>query len=159
MKKLISIIVSLQSLLLSDAALAACSTTVECAQEAVELATQMKAQLKIHVPSGAVMAFDLNACPTGWTEFAPAYGRFIRGIDRSNTSIDPDGERAPGSIQDEALKSHAHSYRDRHGFANGHGDRIHAGISTHQQTSDTTSATGGPETRPKNVALLMCRKT
>lgn len=45
------------------------------------------------VPVGAVMAFNLSACPTGWSEYAPAYGRFIRGIDKSGANIDPLGQR------------------------------------------------------------------
>ena len=32
------------------------------------------------VPSGAVMAFDLGACPTGWADYAAANGRVIVGI-------------------------------------------------------------------------------
>ena len=31
------------------------------------------------VPRGAVAAFDLEACPTGWSPFAHAWGRFIVG--------------------------------------------------------------------------------
>ncbi len=32
------------------------------------------------VPEGAVMAFNLNACPSGWVEFTPAGGRFLVGV-------------------------------------------------------------------------------
>ena len=38
------------------------------------------------VPSGMVAAFNLTACPSGWTEYTPAYGRFIRGIDKSGSN-------------------------------------------------------------------------
>ncbi len=31
------------------------------------------------VPRGAVVAFNADACPNGWTEFSPAEGRFIIG--------------------------------------------------------------------------------
>jgi|GEM_PF-1168550 len=31
------------------------------------------------VPTGAVMAFNLAACPAGWANFAPAIGRFVLG--------------------------------------------------------------------------------
>lgn len=62
------------------------------------------------VPTGAVMAFNLAACPTpGWSEYTPAYGRFIRGIDKSGTAIDPDGQRALGSIQADDFKTHTHN--------------------------------------------------
>ncbi len=32
------------------------------------------------IPEGAVMAFNLNACPLGWVDFAAAEGRFILGV-------------------------------------------------------------------------------
>lgn len=32
-------------------------------------------------PSGAVSAFNLVACPSGWSNYTPAEGRFIAGID------------------------------------------------------------------------------
>lgn len=38
------------------------------------------------VPAGAVLAFDLDACPTGFTPYAPAAGRSIVGV---NDGVDP----------------------------------------------------------------------
>ena len=32
------------------------------------------------VPSGAVMSFDLDACPTGWSALTAAKGRYIVGL-------------------------------------------------------------------------------
>jgi microcystin-dependent protein len=32
------------------------------------------------IPSGAVMAFDLASCPTGWVAFGPAAGRAVIGV-------------------------------------------------------------------------------
>jgi hypothetical protein len=54
------------------------------------------------------MAFNLATCPNGWSEYTPAYGRFIRGIDKSGTAIDPDGQRALGNIQTDAFQGHWH---------------------------------------------------
>ncbi|MFO0617130.1 MAG: hypothetical protein U0414_31325 [Polyangiaceae bacterium] len=34
----------------------------------------------VDVPSGAVVAFDLPACPTGWSDYAAAGGRTIIGV-------------------------------------------------------------------------------
>jgi hypothetical protein len=56
------------------------------------------------VPSGAVMFFDLEACPVGWTELTAAHGRVLIGLT-------PDGE--PGVPQGRALqgledRSHIH---------------------------------------------------
>jgi hypothetical protein len=38
------------------------------------------------VPAGAVMAFDLAACPAGWTAYVPAQGRTIVGVNPTGTS-------------------------------------------------------------------------
>jgi hypothetical protein len=35
---------------------------------------------QLAVPSGAVMFFDLTSCPGGWTEYTPARGRTIVGL-------------------------------------------------------------------------------
>jgi len=42
------------------------------------------------VPTGFVGSFALSTCPTGWSEYTAAYGKFIRGIDKSGTNIDAD---------------------------------------------------------------------
>src|SRR5690606_8848693 len=62
----------------------------------------------IGVPSGAVMAFDLSDCPSGWSEYTPARGRFIRGID-NGAGNDPDGTRTAGATQDDAFQDHIHT--------------------------------------------------
>lgn len=110
----------------------------------------------INIPKGAVVAFDTKECPTGWSEYVQAYGRFIRGIDRSGGKIDPDGERLPGKIQGDLFKSHNHSASGTKGThkngSDGSGERV-----TNSATVDSSSS-GGNETRPKNVALLYCKK-
>lgn len=44
------------------------------------------------IPAGAVMAFDLSACPTGWTELVSARGRTIVGLNPGDASFDTRGE-------------------------------------------------------------------
>jgi hypothetical protein len=41
------------------------------------------------VPSGAVMAFDLAACPAGWTPMAAAAGRAIIGVNGGGNGLSP----------------------------------------------------------------------
>lgn len=57
------------------------------------------------VPSWAVMAFNLSSCPSSWSEYTPAQWRVIRWIDKTGTSIDPDGERALESTQEDAIRN------------------------------------------------------
>ncbi len=115
------------------------------------------------VPAGAIMPFNRSECPTGWREYKPAYGRFIRGIDRTG-SVDPDGERVPGSLQDDSFRAHTHG--------NGMAPNAQAGTTAwgwagggynYQGLGDggafmRTNVEGGEETRPKNVVLLYCEK-
>lgn len=114
------------------------------------------------MPSGAVMAFDLTACPSGWAEYTAARGRFIRGVCLDATGCqDSDGVRTVGSTQEDAFKSHTHSFvggttvyfhtpsGGTHSWPGGGG-----GITW----GTDTQAAGGAETRAKNVALLYCRK-
>jgi hypothetical protein len=102
------------------------------------------------------MAFDLTTCPAGWVEYTAARGRFLRGID-NGAGNDPDGTRAPGNAQLDELKNHTHTYVQSQ---NNNGDYA----STNQEAANkgvvagVTDATGGAETRPKNVAVLFCRK-
>ncbi|MDE2188128.1 MAG: hypothetical protein KGJ35_00160 [Patescibacteria group bacterium] len=38
------------------------------------------------IPSGAIMAFDLSTCPTGWSTYTAAYGRTIIGSGPATTA-------------------------------------------------------------------------
>lgn len=114
------------------------------------------------VPSGFIGAFDLEACPTGWSEYTAARGRFLRGIDPTGTN-DPDGVRTAGSLQGDELKSHAHDLKTEYGdYSMSHPapNGQYNSVSNVDAYINTVSVvpTGGDETRPKNVAVLFCRK-
>jgi hypothetical protein len=123
------------------------------------------------VPTGAVMPFNLATCPTGWTEYTPARGRFIRGID-NGAGNDPSGTRALENVQADSFQGHHHSITfsvDSTGLPNiwpymSNGYSSSAENSTSEgATSPVTDGTNGNprtanETRPKNVALLYCVK-
>lgn len=108
-------------------------------------------------PSGAVMAFNLASCPSGWSEYTLARGRFIRGIDSTGTN-DPDGVRALGSTQTDDFKSHRHSYS----APPSNNYKAQSGGFTNTVTANSIGSnsgySGGDETRPINVALLYCEK-
>ncbi|QDG94591.1 hypothetical protein NIBR502774_18905 (plasmid) [Rhizobium sp. NIBRBAC000502774] len=110
------------------------------------------------VPTGAIMAFDLTSCPTGWTEYTAARGRFLRGID-NGAGNDPSGTRALGNIQEDLLKAHNHNMGPVRRFTtSGITPWVTDGAANNALENQTTADTGGAETRPKNVAVLFCRK-
>ena len=114
------------------------------------------------------MAFDLTSCPAGWSEYTPARGRFLRGIDNA-AGNDPSGTRPPGNTQGDGLGSHTHDYYVGHtssGFghlysyhqianADDIGGRY---LASAYGGGINIVATGISETRPKNVAVLFCEK-
>lgn len=146
------------------------------------------------VPVGAVIAFDLDACPRGWSEYKPAYGRFVRGIDRGDgAKEDPHGQRAAGSLQDDGIRNIRGELRGVAGagdnawpwgfrpgthnafsVAKGEGgydgntyNRYGVGVYNPEGGVGTTAVFDASqdagaqvrgEVRPKNVALLYCRK-
>ena len=117
------------------------------------------------IPAGAVVSFSISSCPDGWKEYERAYGVFVRGIDRGSEKRDPDGERPPGSFQDDALKKHRHEYEGdgaNRGVTVDRGERyddIWRGGDRRQRDDRNTKRFGDAETRPKNIALLYCVKT
>ena len=143
---------------------------------ALELCTGTGWQMMgVGIPAGTISAFASTTCPTGWSEYTPARGRFLRGID-NGAGNDPDGTRVPGAVQTDLVGNHAHYLRgmqngDYANFGNsgslgGWGlapaptnnqgsYRLQAG---HESSTSHNIGTGA-ETRPKNVAVLFCRKS
>jgi hypothetical protein len=87
-------------------------------------------------------------------------GRFSRGWNTGQ--VDPDGPRAPLSLQDQAFLAHNHSI-----FGNVYSDNGNNGGRAAWTSSTTASGsqqglgsnnTGGNETRPVNTAVLVCVK-
>jgi hypothetical protein len=122
-----------------------------------------------NMPEGAIMAFASTSCPAGWTEYSEAYGRFLRGIDKSGASIDLSGQRAPGNIQDQDWKGFSQTNTAGYTNAYSHGP-VDMGKSTSNYignlfvgkweapgTAMGTKWNTNDEVRPKNVAVLYCR--
>ena len=84
-------------------------------------------------------------------------GEFARGWDDSRGV---DGSRAFGSTQADELKSHSHTLSLRFNDSSTPRSFVRASSSANLQTSagGPTNATGGSETRPRNIALLACIK-
>lgn len=114
----------------------------------------------IGIPSGAIVAFNEDDCPVdGWSEYKPAYGRFLRGIDK-DAKTDPDGTRHAGAPQDDQFKAHEHAYIDSRAElpAGIHAGEVRSNPGHNIDREGMTAAVGGEETRPKNVAVLYCVK-
>ncbi len=117
----------------------------------------------VGIPAGTISAFASTTCPTGWSEYTPARGRFLRGID-NGAGNDPDGTRAPGAAQADLLRSHNHPFTDGADWRISGGTGSEFGLpATGQNFVGTTNRAGvvgyngGAETRPKNVAVTYCQ--
>jgi len=77
-------------------------------------------------------------------------GEFIRGWDNARGV---DAGRGIGTFQSDLFKSHTHSQHNLFAPAPG----VDAGFGARDNTA-TTGATGGSETRPRNIAMLYCIK-
>jgi hypothetical protein len=140
------------------------------------------------LPAGAVIPFNSDACPAGWSEYTPAYGRFIRGIDKGGNrdNGDPDGQRRAGAVQGDAIRNITGSISGVNGASNkawpwgflpGNNGAFSVPKATYGQynvyngdyyppngSGQTASFDASrvvptaPEDRPKNVALLYCEK-
>jgi phage-related tail fiber protein len=137
------------------------------------------------VPSGAVFWFAASTAPTGYlkangaavsrTTYAALFavvgttfgagdgsttfnlpnllGEFIRGWD-DGRGVDPG--RVFGSAQADEFESHTHGGVPVSAAAAG---MVFNPSASYNATAGSTSAAGGAETRPRNVALLPCIKT
>ncbi|MEO8196607.1 MAG: hypothetical protein ABI689_07785 [Thermoanaerobaculia bacterium] len=140
--------------------------TLKQLSKQVALATSELTELSRSFDS-SVVAFAQPTCPPGWLEYKPAFGRFIRGIDKGQPKTDPDGLRSEGSLQPDSFLRHTHT-RPKDVFDAG-GTRPNEGAacgtcqgygySNPPPTGDASDNGGGDETRPKNVALLFCTPT
>lgn len=152
----------------------------------VSSTAEMNAAIAVAMPSGAVMTFAMSTAPTGWlkcdgtavsrTTYAGLFsaigttfgsgdgsttfnlpdmrGEFARGWD-DGRGVDPG--RTFGSFQNDEFESHTHSITHYY-ESNNSGSNIAGGTGSSTVTWNT-NATGGSETRPRNIALLYCIKT
>ena len=125
-------------------------------------------------PAGAVMAFYLSSCPSGWVYCDGGNGTpdlrgvFIRGTGTPSGYSDSSGAHGLGTKQDDSLQGHFHSQTVQVGsggyvgsFAGGPNPFwYNVTLGNVDPTNDGTNGVPriSPETRPKNVALLYCMK-
>ena len=142
--------------------------------------SSINANFQIAAPEGAVVAFMLTSCPTGWINAdgnngtPDTRGRFVRGIDDFGSApagVDPSGTRVIGNLQDDAFQGHIHPVNGHlnvwRNFVPGAANAIPPGSVDSPQTISIGSpvsdgSNGAPrtasETRPDNVALIHCMR-
>jgi hypothetical protein len=116
------------------------------------------------VPTGAVMAFYLASCPTGWSlangngGTPDLRGAFIRGDGGEANSRDV--ARSLGNYQSDEFERHAHTFwiGQNSGTAGAARGWNLVGTSRYIVGSGNIRSAGSVETRPKNVALTYCMK-
>jgi hypothetical protein len=107
----------------------------------------------------SAVAPSTNRSTTGQYIVLPDHrGEFTRGLDDGRGV---DAGRVLGSAQTDMLKAHAHGPGSGTGFlSTGPGGASSVnGAGNDLFFNGSTASTGGTETRPRNVALLMCIKT
>lgn len=140
---------------------------------ALELCTGTGRQVMgVGIPAGTISAFASTTCSTGWSEYTPARGRFLRRID-NGAGNDPDATRVAGSVQGDALSNHSHKgvvdYSQYNSSASNSPLVASSDSNPHpyydatlNQNSQTEAVAFGStsianETRPKNVAVTFCQ--
>ena len=99
------------------------------------------------IPSGMIAPFDA-ACPTGWTEYAAAQGRYIVGLPSGGTLSGTAGT-ALTNLENRAVGQHTHTITDPghlHGpgtLKHMHGWNVTGGSSGSVSSDSLGAATGG----------------
>jgi hypothetical protein len=127
------------------------------------------------MPSGAVMFFNLAACPTGWTALAAARGRYLVGVPTGGTLGGTAGTaltnleaRAAGAHSHTATDSgHSHQYgalfEGSKNVAQGSAEAVDAvtaftGTTAAASANITVGSTGTSTTPAPYLQLLACQK-
>lgn len=100
----------------------------------------------------AIAGSKLAECLGGVDKLPDARGMFFRAMNFGRPDGDPDGDRPVGGYQPDELASHAHNYINSSGGPAGTAKDGPHGVA---QRSAQTTATGGNETRPRNIALYV----
>ena len=109
------------------------------------------------VPTGAVMSFNLSACPTGWTEATAVQGRYIVGKPTGGTLGGTTGT-ALSNLEDRPTGRHAHTYDQP--VSSGKVTGANSGSTIYGPSSRTSGYTGAVNgTNAPYIQYLMCQKS
>jgi hypothetical protein len=108
------------------------------------------------VPAGAVMFFNLNACPSGWTELTAARGRYVVGLNAGGSLANTVGS-ALNNVENRPVGQHGHVV-DRTDYTPV-GSKIRAATGSVPGGSFPTSQAGNVAgTNAPYIQLLVCGK-
>lgn len=100
-------------------------------------------------PPGAVMAFDLSACPDGWVNFSDGAGRFLVGADGTSYTIGATGGSADITLANDEI-----------GFEPSTVGINPAAVPGGVQFAEALAGSkASHENRPPFIALLLCKKS
>ncbi|MGE7992561.1 phage tail protein, partial [Pseudomonas sp. NPDC089554] len=99
-------------------------------------------------------SFNTGGEPAGFFRLPDARGEFLRGWDHGRGI---DVGRALGTYQADEFKSHTHAQQAKTILGQSSGIGINSGVSPYSE-GGVTQATGGVETRPRNLAVMLCIK-
>lgn len=97
------------------------------------------------IPSGAVMAFDLASCPSGWTTFAGAAGRVIVGVGNNgetNYALNNSGGAENISLTVAQMPAHTHTIDPPSTATSSSGAHVHT-VTRLSHPSRSLSTPGG----------------
>jgi hypothetical protein len=148
-----------------------CNNVISCAQVAVEAAQAAQRSAQNAIPTGAVMAFRLRECPSGWVIATDLAGRVIVGAgeggkDQNNIALterkfaQTGGEEAHKLTVDE-LASHTHRQQGFNGNDRAFAGQASGGNNLYASGGRDTEPTGGNKahnTMPPFVVLTYLEK-
>lgn len=116
------------------------------------------------MPSGAVMAFNLSSCPSGWSPLIAARGRFVIGtgtLGSDTYSLGATGGSARHTLTISEMPSHTHKHPYSVEANIAGGSLTRATLTGSASNGLEVTQTGGNqphENRPPYLALLYCEK-
>jgi len=105
-------------------------------------------------PSGAVMAFNLSSCPTGWSEFTQARGRYIVGLPSGGTLGGTAGTIL-SNLENRPAGKHDHRFRVHW---SGFGGKPAGGWGSYSKADFKDRSGLVPGTNAPYIQLLFCQK-
>jgi len=119
------------------------------------------------VPAGAIMAFNLSSCPSGWTEFTNARGRVVVGKNPSDPSFDSlqeTGGEKTHTLTVSEMPQHRHTVFTMVSWGNGNsinpgtGGQGWPGFAGNGMFTDYQGSSSSHNNLQPYISLLYCTK-